>query len=219
MPLQWYFLFCRLLSTDGDILCDGHAAGAAWTPWTLYCVFVQCSSKVSHFPRYFSVLLVFFLTCTAFSHDLNTTSTFNPMSLTLAVYQPAQSNIRVLVVTVSILFWLFSLQHHLFCFQLSGHRDDGRPHQTTFSRHDRVQSNHAVQGLRFGSGKRLKIHDECVLKAHCRGFPCVSSASDVLRAAVSGHVLSDPPDGRLRSTGELTAGVVEEPHFFPRGPV
>lgn len=33
---------------------------------------------------------------------------------------------------------------------------------------------------------------------------CVSSVSDVLRAAVSGHVLSDTPDGGFSSAGKFT---------------
>ncbi|CAG13206.1 unnamed protein product [Tetraodon nigroviridis] len=65
-----------------------------------------------------------------------------------------------------------SLQHHLFCIQLSGHRDDGRPHQATFPQHDRGQSNPAVQ-----------------------------SSSDVLWAAVSGHGLPHPPDEGVGSAG------------------
>lgn len=36
--------------------------------------------------------------------------------------------------------------------------------------------------------------------------PCLSSVSDVLRPAVSGHVLSDPPNGGLGSAGEFLGG-------------
>lgn len=40
-----YFWF----STDGDILCHGYATRVSWTTWTVYCMFIQCSSQVHEF--------------------------------------------------------------------------------------------------------------------------------------------------------------------------
>lgn len=39
-------------STDGDILCDGYVARAAWTAWTFHCMFIQRSSQVQDFPPF-----------------------------------------------------------------------------------------------------------------------------------------------------------------------
>lgn len=91
-----------------------------------------------------------------------------------------------------------SLQHHLFCIQLSGHRDDGRPHQATFPQHDRGQSNPAVQSSRWTLGECRNWNGVfCFLIA-----VCVSSLSDVLWAAVSGHGLPHPPDEGVGSAGK-----------------
>lgn len=49
-----------MFSTDGVILCDGHAARAAWTAWTVYCVFIQRSSQVQDFPQCWSIFVGFF---------------------------------------------------------------------------------------------------------------------------------------------------------------
>lgn len=60
------FLFCFIVWTGGHILCHGNAAGAAWTSWTVYCVFIQCSSKVCmSFPHSFFLSLCF---CNCCSH-------------------------------------------------------------------------------------------------------------------------------------------------------
>lgn len=48
----------------------------------------------------------------------------------------------------NVFFCLYLAQHHLFCFQLFGHRDDGRPHQATLPRHDGGESDPAVQSIR-----------------------------------------------------------------------
>lgn len=59
-----FFLFCFIVWTGGHILCHGHAAGAAWTSWTVYCVFIQCSSKVStSSPPFIFFLSVMFCFC------------------------------------------------------------------------------------------------------------------------------------------------------------
>lgn len=49
-------------STDGDILCHGYASRAPWTTWTVYRMFVQCSSQVHEFLlRFFCVCKTYFL--------------------------------------------------------------------------------------------------------------------------------------------------------------
>lgn len=44
MELEWIMYFWS--STDGDILCHGYATRPSWVTWTVYCMFIQCSSQV-----------------------------------------------------------------------------------------------------------------------------------------------------------------------------
>lgn len=50
MQTKGLFVF-NVFSIDGGLLCDGHAARSAWTSWTVYRMFVQCSSQVRDFPQ------------------------------------------------------------------------------------------------------------------------------------------------------------------------
>lgn len=72
-----FFFFCIILWTGSHILCHGHVTGAAWTSWTVYCMFIQCGSQVSKLflhlffsSFFFSVALTHLLSCSYLQHYL-----------------------------------------------------------------------------------------------------------------------------------------------------
>lgn len=197
-----FFLFCFIVWTGGHILCHGNAAGAAWTSWTVYCVFIQCSSKVStSSPPFIFFLSVMF--CFCFKLLLSP-------SLSSHCKQPKNSSSFFNFNTCLHVF----LQHHLFCFELSGHCDDGRPHQTIFSHHDRVQSHLPVQGLRLATKTSTPVYINGTLLKFPLVFPPSAMSYGLLCLAMSylTHLMGDSV---LQASLQEVVVIVEQRRVCP----
>lgn len=143
-----------MFSADGDFLCDGHAARSTWTTWTVHCVFIQRSAQVQNIPqRPLDLFFFVFKTLPVQSEGENYDIKHHHCWIKVEVMDRMPSCLVVCcVLKTSVMFFVFFClylaQHHLFCFQLFGHRDDGRPHQATLPRHDGGESDPAVQSIR-----------------------------------------------------------------------
>lgn len=106
------------------------------------------------------------------------------------------------------------LQHHLFCFELSGHCDDGRPHQTTFSHHDRVQSHLPVQGLRLATKTSAPVCINGTLLKFPLVFPPSAMSYGLLCLAMSylTHLMGDSV---LQASLQEVVVIVEQRRVFP----
>lgn len=106
------------------------------------------------------------------------------------------------------------MQHHLFCFELSGHCDDGRPHQTIFSHHDRVQSHLPVQGLRLATKTSTPVYINGTLLKFPLVFPPSAMSYGLLCLAMSylTHLMGDSV---LQASLQEVVVIVEQRRVCP----